>query len=519
MLFESAFWLPLAAALASVALAAWILVRPWAEPFHRWVAVALVLTAVEQGASAALLFSPADALVFRRIGLAAEFLRMATLFLVGAALIGRSSAEGDPRADAPRAPGGGGRGGRGGGDVPLGLRRSRGGGRGPGGGRPHDGRPGPARGLAPGPRARPRAARVGAAGEPRPVPLPHQVRDRGAGGPRGVRALRQLADGDARGVAGPQRRRGRGGDARLGGSRGLRARADAPRAHAGAGGRLAPDGLRLVHAPGGGPLPPRGGARRRGAAPVGPHAQRGRRGAGGVPAHHRARRGAHVAVGARAVPAVRVAPPAALALRLPHEVARGDGLVPLGGVGGRDPRPAARPAGPDLRRRAALDLDALRGGRAVPPRALDEHRAPAASARARAPGGGRSRGVGRAAGALGAALRGGARASRRDVRRAGGPAARLGGARRVPPPQPGARAAATTTWTTSTCCARSPTTRGCSSPRRGWPRTGRPRPSSTPSTASRPSTCTTSRTWPRGCRSWPRTRRSTARTRSSARRR
>ena len=98
MLFESAYWLPLAAALASVALAAWILVRPWAEPFHRWVAIALVLTAVEQGASAALLFSPADALVFRRIGLAAEFLRMATLFLVGAALIGRSSAEGDPRA-------------------------------------------------------------------------------------------------------------------------------------------------------------------------------------------------------------------------------------------------------------------------------------------------------------------------------------------------------------------------------------------------------------------------------------
>jgi hypothetical protein len=94
-LFESAFWLPLAAAVVSAALAAWILVRPWAEPFHRWVAVALVLTAVGQGASAALLFSPADALVLRRIGLTAEFLRMATLFLVGAALIGRSSAEGD----------------------------------------------------------------------------------------------------------------------------------------------------------------------------------------------------------------------------------------------------------------------------------------------------------------------------------------------------------------------------------------------------------------------------------------
>lgn len=97
-LAESAWLLPLAAALAAAALGTWILVRPWAEPFHRLVAAALLLTAVVEGAGAVLLLLPADALVCRRVALAADFLRMAALFLVGAALIGPSSREADPAA-------------------------------------------------------------------------------------------------------------------------------------------------------------------------------------------------------------------------------------------------------------------------------------------------------------------------------------------------------------------------------------------------------------------------------------
>jgi hypothetical protein len=98
-LTDGAWLLPLSAALAAAALAAWILVRPWAEPFHRLVAAALALTVVVERADAALLLLSADALVFRQAGLAAEFLRMAALFFVGAALIGRSTGEADPRAD------------------------------------------------------------------------------------------------------------------------------------------------------------------------------------------------------------------------------------------------------------------------------------------------------------------------------------------------------------------------------------------------------------------------------------
>ncbi len=98
-LAESAWLLPLTAALAAAALGTWILVRPWAEPFHRLVAAALLLTAAVEAAGAALLLLPADALAFRRVGLAADFLRMAVLFLVGAALIGRSGKEADPRAN------------------------------------------------------------------------------------------------------------------------------------------------------------------------------------------------------------------------------------------------------------------------------------------------------------------------------------------------------------------------------------------------------------------------------------
>ncbi len=98
-LAESAWLLPLTAAVAAAVLGAWILVRPWAEPFHRLVATALLLTAVVEAAGAALLLLPADVLVFRRVGLAADFLRMAVLFLVGAVLIGRSNKEADPRAN------------------------------------------------------------------------------------------------------------------------------------------------------------------------------------------------------------------------------------------------------------------------------------------------------------------------------------------------------------------------------------------------------------------------------------
>jgi putative PEP-CTERM system histidine kinase len=92
----NAWLVPFLAALAAAALAAFILLRPWAEAFHRWIALALGLTALVEAAGAALLFLPSDAVFFRQAGLSFEFLRMAALFLAGAALIGRSSAEADP---------------------------------------------------------------------------------------------------------------------------------------------------------------------------------------------------------------------------------------------------------------------------------------------------------------------------------------------------------------------------------------------------------------------------------------
>ena len=73
-----------------------MLVRPWAEAFHRRVALALGLTALVEAANAALLFVPSDADLLRQAALSFEFLRMAALFLVGAALIGHSTAEADP---------------------------------------------------------------------------------------------------------------------------------------------------------------------------------------------------------------------------------------------------------------------------------------------------------------------------------------------------------------------------------------------------------------------------------------
>ena len=95
---ESAWMAPLPAALLAVGLGAWILGRWWAEPFHRVLAVVLFLTAAMKASDALLLLSPADILVFRRVGLAAEFLRMAALFALLAALIGRSPKDADPGA-------------------------------------------------------------------------------------------------------------------------------------------------------------------------------------------------------------------------------------------------------------------------------------------------------------------------------------------------------------------------------------------------------------------------------------
>jgi putative PEP-CTERM system histidine kinase len=92
---ESIWLLPLAAALACVALAAFILARPWAEAFHRRVALALVATAAVELVGAALLFVPSDAVVLRQLGLSLQFLRTAVLYLAGAALIVRAGSEGD----------------------------------------------------------------------------------------------------------------------------------------------------------------------------------------------------------------------------------------------------------------------------------------------------------------------------------------------------------------------------------------------------------------------------------------
>jgi putative PEP-CTERM system histidine kinase len=97
-LADAAWLAPLLAAALAAALAGWILSRGWAEPFHRILVVVLLLTAAVELSDALLLFLSADALVFRRIGLAAEFLRMAALFVLLAALIGRTSGDTDPAA-------------------------------------------------------------------------------------------------------------------------------------------------------------------------------------------------------------------------------------------------------------------------------------------------------------------------------------------------------------------------------------------------------------------------------------
>jgi putative PEP-CTERM system histidine kinase len=84
---DSIWLLPLFAALAAAGLAIWILIRPWAEVFHRRVTLVLALTALVELAHAALLFVPSDAVFLREAALSLEFLCMGAFFLTGAALI------------------------------------------------------------------------------------------------------------------------------------------------------------------------------------------------------------------------------------------------------------------------------------------------------------------------------------------------------------------------------------------------------------------------------------------------
>jgi len=91
----SAWLVPLLAAIGAAGLAAFVLLRPWAEAFHRRVAIALGLTALVELAGAAVLFLPSDAAFFRQAGLSFEFLRMTVIFLAGAALIERPAAQAD----------------------------------------------------------------------------------------------------------------------------------------------------------------------------------------------------------------------------------------------------------------------------------------------------------------------------------------------------------------------------------------------------------------------------------------
>jgi putative PEP-CTERM system histidine kinase len=97
-LAEYAWVAPLAAAVAALLLAGWILVRPWAVGFLRVLAWVLLLTAAVQGANVLFLLG-GDPVLWRNVALSAELLRMAVLFQLGASLIGRSAAESDPRAN------------------------------------------------------------------------------------------------------------------------------------------------------------------------------------------------------------------------------------------------------------------------------------------------------------------------------------------------------------------------------------------------------------------------------------
>src|SRR5262245_18618415 len=100
---ESIWLLPLVAAVCAGSLAIVVVLRPWAGAFHRRVALVLGLTAIVELGYAALLFvsvtsrdtlTPSrDAVFCRQAVLSLEFLRMAALFLAGAALIGEQSGE------------------------------------------------------------------------------------------------------------------------------------------------------------------------------------------------------------------------------------------------------------------------------------------------------------------------------------------------------------------------------------------------------------------------------------------
>jgi putative PEP-CTERM system histidine kinase len=89
--------LPLAATAAALTLAVWTLARAWSG-FHRALAAVLLLTAAVEGADALFLADATQALLWRRVALSAELVRMAVLFLLASTLIGLTSAEPDPRA-------------------------------------------------------------------------------------------------------------------------------------------------------------------------------------------------------------------------------------------------------------------------------------------------------------------------------------------------------------------------------------------------------------------------------------
>ena len=350
----NAWLVPLVAALGAAGLAIFVLLRPWAETFHRRVALALGLTALVEVAGAA---RPVPAFRCRILPPGGAVVRVPAhggdLPGGGRAhrAIGCRGRAGREAALRDRGRRGCARGGRG---VVGCLRGDRRDGRGGGARAARADRAAAPRGDAARAGARTRAARVGAAREPRSLPLPDQVRDPGALRARGLRAVRDVADAAARGLAGAPRARLGHRHARLGGARGARARPDAARAHARAGLGVVAGALRVLHAARRGALPARGGAARRGAAALGPHAERGRDRACGLRGDAGARRGDLVPRRARALPGSRVAPLAALALRLPHQVARGDGCVPRRRVGRAGARPPARRAGPHLRGAAAV---------------------------------------------------------------------------------------------------------------------------------------------------------------------
>ncbi len=295
---------PLVAALAAGALAVFILLRPWAEAFHRRVALALGFTVARRSGVRG---GPVRALGRRLLPAARSVVRV---LAHGGDLPGRGCAHraivgrGRPRRAAPlvdRAR----RGPRRGGLRVVGrVRRYRRDGRRRRPGSADAERAPAARRDAARARARAGAARIGLAREPGSLSLPHQVRDPRALRARRIRAVRDVPDTAARRVARPPR----GGlghrDARLGRARGLRPRPHAPGADAGAGVGVVAGALRLVHAARRRALPAGRGSAGRGAAPLGTDAERGRERARCIRGDADARGGRLVARGAGALPRV-----------------------------------------------------------------------------------------------------------------------------------------------------------------------------------------------------------------------